>query len=714
MQLFKRKMRIIPIVLSLCVLASGQAWGQESPSTTETGKEYGVEIEDTASVDQFESNNVDSESDESEDSTNNVKNNEGDTGDHSVLIKEEIPNEEALLDENQDISDLAQDSADQSAEDKKEIVIQGQTDENVSYAELYSGVTSAEDAGFSGFKKDGNSWVYYDQGKLWRGAASVVRGNINGTEGWWYIDKNGKINLKYTGFAENKNGWWYVVNGIVDFTKNDVVHGTVNGENGWYHIVQNKMTPGPTVAHNKNGWWYIDQSGKVDFTYTGFAENKNGWWYCKDGKVDFTVTGFIKDTIDGTAAWWYVEENKVDFSVTDIVYGTVNGKAAWWYVKGNKLTKGPTVANNSNGWYYINSEGYVDFTYDGFAKNHNGWWLCENGKVDFSVDNCMIRGTLNGIDASWYVDNNKIIVPAVIKTDEGWVYVDKNYKIDKSFSGYAPNKNGWWYCKHGEVDFSVTSVIQGTVDGKTAWWYVKENKVTKGPTVAHNSSGWWYINKTGYVDFSYDGFAENKNGWWLVRDGKVSFGLTGAYWGTVNGVYGRWNVIENKVIIASKGTVIKIPDGLGKTYTLTYYSDKGFVFVPSMRTSIAKGSNQERVWRAWKVFGAKYNNGLATIDGAYLVAVTSTFGEVGDLLEITFRSGETMLAVIADEKSQAYVAWDHNPANVYGHNNGANVVEFEVDPAYYKKYGVVSPTKWNSMLKNSGGVAQIENLGHKY
>ena len=560
--------------------------------------------------------------------------------------------------------------------------------------------------------KDTKSGRWYNVVKGKVTAGPTVAKNSNG---WWYINSNGYVDFTYNGFAKNENGWWYCKKGKVDFSITDVIKGTVdgktawwyckkgkvdfsvtdvikctvNGKTAWWYVKENQVTTGPTVAHNINGWWYINSNGYVDFTFTGFAKNENGWWYCKKGKVDF--------------------------SVTDVMYGTVDGTKKWWNVKKNKVTTGPTVAKNINGWWYVNSKGFVEFTFDGFAKNENGWWYCKGGEVDFSVDNCMMSGTVNGIDALWYVNNNKVIVPAVVKSDNEWVYVDENYNIDRLYTGFAQNANGWWYLEDGVVTFDKNSVIKGTAKGKTAWWNVRNSKVAAGPTVSQNSEGWWYINKSGYVNFSYNGFAGNENGWWLVKDGKVSFNLTGAYWGTVNEVYGRWTVINSKVIIASKGTIIKIPDNLGKIYTLTYYSDKGFVFVPSMRTSIAKGSNQERVWKAWKLLGAKYDNGLATIDGAYLVAVTSTFGKVGDMLEITFRNGDTMLAVIADEKSQQYVAWDHNPANVYGHNNGANVVEFEVDPIYYVKYNhPSSPIIWNNDLKNSGGVAQIENLGHKY
>nr|MCR5134895.1 SGNH/GDSL hydrolase family protein [Clostridiales bacterium] len=188
------------------------------------------------------------------------------------------------------------------------------------------------DLKYNGFAKNKNGWWYVVNGRVNFKKTDIVNGTINGKtawyntvhnkltpgptvahnkNGWWYIDKNGKVDFSYNGFAKNKNGWWYAVKGKVDFTKTDVVKGTINGKTAWYNIVRNKLTAGPTIAHNKNGWWYIDKTGKVDFSYTGFAKNKNGWWYAVKGKVDFTKSGYVKGTIDGKTAWYHIVNNKL-------------------------------------------------------------------------------------------------------------------------------------------------------------------------------------------------------------------------------------------------------------------------------------------------------------------------------------------------------------------------------------------------------------------
>ncbi len=43
----------------------------------------------------------------------------------------------------------------------------------------------------------------------------------------------------------------------------------------------------------------------------------------------------------------------------------------------------PIVAENENGWWYVRTNGKVNFNYEGVAQNKNGWWYLKNGKVDF-------------------------------------------------------------------------------------------------------------------------------------------------------------------------------------------------------------------------------------------------------------------------------------------------------------------------------------------
>ena len=303
----------------------------------------------------------------------------------------------------------------------------------------------------------------------------------------------------YSGFVLIDKEWYYFNDGINDEHQTGFVDGTINKQSGKYYIEEGKLKTGPDVVPDdkSSNWKYIDETGKFINGYTGFAQNVNGWWYCKNGVVDF--------------------------SVKDVIYDTVDGKTAWWNVWKNKVTAGPTVAKNSNGWWYINSNGYVDFTYYGFAENANGWWYCNKGKVNFSITD-VINGTIDGKTAWWNVKKNKVTAgPTVAKNSNGWWYINNDGYVDFTYYGFAQNENGWWYCNKGKVNFSVTDVINGTIDGKKAWWNVKKNKVTAGPTASKNSNGWWYINNKGYVDFTYCGFVKNENGWWYCHNGRVDF-----------------------------------------------------------------------------------------------------------------------------------------------------------------------------------------------
>ena len=85
----------------------------------------------------------------------------------------------------------------------------------------------------------------------------------------------------------------------------------------------------------------------------------------------------------------------------------------------------------------------------------------------------------------------------------------------------------------------------------------------------------------------------------------------------------------------------------------------------------------------------KYNtydsNGLADIKGRKVVACTSTFGSIGDEIEVTFETGvnyfnkqsKTLFAIIGDFKSQ-----NDSNCDMYGHLYGKtqrSVIEFIVD-----------------------------------
>lgn len=91
-------------------------------------------------------------------------------------------------------------------------------------------------------------------------------------------------------------------------------------------------------------------------------------------------------------------------------------------------------------------------------------------------------------------------------------------------------------------------------------------------------------------------------------------------------------------------------------------------------------TSQHKVQDVWEKKGKKFDkNGYATVYGRYIVAMTSTFGDIGDYVDIEFKKGnktKTLSFVIGDHKSQQYTSYDHNPANKWGHQKGAVILEF--------------------------------------
>ena len=89
-----------------------------------------------------------------------------------------------------------------------------------------------------------------------------------------------------------------------------------------------------------------------------------------------------------------------------MIKGTVNGTKAWWHVVGGEVVFDNTVAKNKNGWWVI-QDGKVNFGYNGFAKNSNGWWYCKGGEVQFGT-NGVFSGTVDGVDGQWRVVDGKV------------------------------------------------------------------------------------------------------------------------------------------------------------------------------------------------------------------------------------------------------------------------------------------------------------------
>jgi len=86
------------------------------------------------------------------------------------------------------------------------------------------------------------------------------------------------------------------------------------GQDGeWYAYYNDIVAENYTGVVKKDGTddWYYVKDGKVDFSYTGYADNMYGTWYVKDGKVDFNYTGSDTAEENGSEVAYVVENGKV-------------------------------------------------------------------------------------------------------------------------------------------------------------------------------------------------------------------------------------------------------------------------------------------------------------------------------------------------------------------------------------------------------------------
>lgn len=122
-----------------------------------------------------------------------------------------------------------------------------------------------------------------------------------------------------------------------------------------------------------------------------------------------------------------------------------------------------------------------------------------------------------------------------------------------------------------------------------------------------------------------------------------------------------------------------VPEGLGNMHTYTHWDKVSWKY-DSKKTIDALGDNISDSY------------GIVRYGDTFAGAMTSTFGNVGDVVLVVNDGGIVYPVTIADEKSQKYCAWDHNPANMWGHYKGKCIVEFEV----------LSRWKWQSYQNGSG------------
>lgn len=132
------------------------------------------------------------------------------------------------------------------------------------------------------------------------------------------------------------------------------------------------------------------------------------------------------------------------------------------------------------------------------------------------------------------------------------------------------------------------------------------------------------------------------------------------------------------------GTSVDIPSGLGSVHTYM-----GWQCITS--TSSAQYKLRQQA-------GMNFDEeGFGRINGRYVIACTSTYGQVGDYVDFYQEDGSVIQCIIGDIKNQSDAG-----CNEWGHSNGECIIEFVVDK-----------NSWYSTEKGGSASSMHINPGHQ-
>ena len=144
---------------------------------------------------------------------------------------------------------------------------------------------------------------------------------------------------------------------------------------------------------------------------------------------------------------------------------------------------------------------------------------------------------------------------------------------------------------------------------------------------------------------------------------------------------------------SGSGQVIEIPEGLGTCYTYMGWQ---------MITSVSS-----RQYKLREQAGMNFDHeGFGVINGRYVIACTQTFGEVGDYVDFYNTNGLIFHCVIGEIKSSRDDGY-----SIWGHHNGANIIEFVVDKDEWYPKGYDNPGTPSNHPEWKGSINKAVNLG---
>lgn len=138
-----------------------------------------------------------------------------------------------------------------------------------------------------------------------------------------------------------------------------------------------------------------------------------------------------------------------------------------------------------------------------------------------------------------------------------------------------------------------------------------------------------------------------------------------------------------------------IPDGLGSIHTYMGWQ------------KITMKGSQQYAFR--ESAGMAFDpEGFGVVDNRYVIACTTSFGNIGDYVDFYQEDGSVIPCIIGDFKNQNDAA-----CNVYGHMNGENIVEFVVDMnSWYPSHA--NPGTSSCHPEWDQDIVKAENVGSYY
>jgi cell wall-associated NlpC family hydrolase/SH3-like domain-containing protein len=169
----------------------------------------------------------------------------------------------------------------------------------------------------------------------------------------------------------------------------------------------------------------------------------------------------------------------------------------------------------------------------------------------------------------------------------------------------------------------------------------------------------------------------------------------------------KYGIVASKVSYSSAVAAVRIieekeavrydiPSGLGSVHTYM-----GWQKVTDRRS---------QQWAFKKAAGMTFDpEGFGVVDNRYVIACTSTFGNIGDYVDFYQEDGSVIPCIIGDFKNQSDAG-----CNKYGHMNGDCIIEFVVDQKSWYQGSHANPGTASCHPEWDQEITKAENVGSYY